>query len=154
MLAKILAVTSLVTLPVNVALWYKSHANPEQYRTDITVYQSLCIYLRDGVFGMHVLSMPRKCLVRSEFRAPLSFNAIPNKALLLSSSRNGPYRVTWLVFPLWLSTLLLTFFCFLPVARGPVLRSWRRWRGACEVCGYDLRGNRSGRCPECGTRIR
>jgi predicted amidophosphoribosyltransferase len=23
----------------------------------------------------------------------------------------------------------------------------------CPVCGYDLRGNTSGVCPECGTRI-
>lgn len=24
----------------------------------------------------------------------------------------------------------------------------------CRVCGYDLTGNISGRCPECGTEIR
>jgi len=26
----------------------------------------------------------------------------------------------------------------------------RRKRGCCLACGYDLRGNGSGRCPECG----
>jgi hypothetical protein len=154
MLTKILAVASLVTLPFNVALWYKSHASPEQYRTDVTVYKSLRVYLQDGICGLHVLSMPNKCLVRSESRGPLTYSAMPDGALLLSSSRSGPYRMTWLVFPLWLSTSLMTFLCCLPVARGPVLKSWRRWRGACETCGYDLRGNRSGRCPECGTRLR
>lgn len=29
-------------------------------------------------------------------------------------------------------------------------RHTRRQRGLCERCGYDLRGNTSGRCPECG----
>jgi len=29
----------------------------------------------------------------------------------------------------------------------------RRERGECVICGYDLKGNLSGRCPECGTRI-
>jgi hypothetical protein len=36
---------------------------------------------------------------------------------------------------------------------GPgVLRWWRRRRrGRCVQCGYNLTGNISGRCPECGT---
>lgn len=29
-------------------------------------------------------------------------------------------------------------------------RSRRRRCGLCQWCGYDLRGNRSGTCPECG----
>ena len=37
--------------------------------------------------------------------------------------------------------------------RGP-LRRWRRRRkGLCLKCGYDLTGNVSGVCPECGTRL-
>jgi hypothetical protein len=27
---------------------------------------------------------------------------------------------------------------------------WRRQRGQCPACGYDLTGNVSGVCPECG----
>lgn len=30
-------------------------------------------------------------------------------------------------------------------------RARRRRRGLCVMCGYDLRGNESQRCPECGT---
>lgn len=29
---------------------------------------------------------------------------------------------------------------------------WRRSRGLCVRCGYDLTGNTSGRCPECGAK--
>lgn len=37
--------------------------------------------------------------------------------------------------------------------RGPVRRWRRRRRGLCVRCGYNLTGNVSGICPECGTRI-
>ena len=37
--------------------------------------------------------------------------------------------------------------------RGP-LRRWRRRRkGLCLKCGYDLTGNVTGRCPECGEAV-
>jgi len=32
------------------------------------------------------------------------------------------------------------------------LHSRRRRGGRCTTCGYDLRGNVTGRCPECGTQ--
>jgi hypothetical protein len=32
-----------------------------------------------------------------------------------------------------------------------LLRRGRRGGGTCRGCGYDLTGNVSGRCPECGT---
>jgi len=34
--------------------------------------------------------------------------------------------------------------------RGPIRRSIRRRRGECLACAYDLTGNTSGVCPECG----
>lgn len=42
-------------------------------------------------------------------------------------------------------------------ARRNQRRRERRERlasGQCENCGYDLTGNVSGRCPECGTEIK
>jgi hypothetical protein len=35
--------------------------------------------------------------------------------------------------------------------RGPVRRSRRRAKGLCETCAYNLTGNVTGICPECGT---
>jgi hypothetical protein len=51
--------------------------------------------------------------------------------------------------PLWLPFLVLVI---------PTLLLWRRDRrrphpGFCRRCDYDLTGNTSGRCPECGLEI-
>ncbi len=154
MVAKILAVVALVTLPLSAAMWHRSHRYPVQYRYDLTAYKSLWVSLKDGVCGLRVLTMPTKTAARSEFRHPLRFPAAPSQASLwFHSAPHGAYRTTWIVFPFWLPTLLLTLLSAVPVVQGPVRRLVRRWRGCCMVCGYDLTGNRSGRCPECGQDV-
>lgn len=56
--------------------------------------------------------------------------------------------------PLWLCLVVVAVYPSVAFLRGP-LRTWRRRRsGACLQCGYNLRGNESGVCPECGTRRR
>lgn len=163
MFLKIMAVLSLVVLPLSITMWHKSHTKPEQYRYDVTMYKSLRVYLQDGVCGLRLLNMPTKTSNRGDFRTSLSskapakrrFNPIPNqRSFLFRSSTIGAFQVTWLVFPFWASTALLTLLCATPVVRGPVVRQWRRRRGRCVECGYELRGLRSARCPECGTRYR
>ena len=56
-------------------------------------------------------------------------------------------------FPLfWVGALLLVY----PVVafgRGLTRRALRRWRGLCLKCGYNLTGNVSGVCPECGEDV-
>ncbi len=58
-------------------------------------------------------------------------------------------RYYWLEIPLWLPLLLsaLTVFWARRGARP------RNTTAACRTCGYDLTGNLSGRCPECGTPV-
>jgi hypothetical protein len=53
--------------------------------------------------------------------------------------------------PHWFVAALLAAFLGLVI-----IRAWRRHRGrtnACRCCGYNLTGNISGRCPECGTPL-
>jgi len=67
-----------------------------------------------------------------------------------SFQRAGDFQ-RYLIMPLWLP---------FAVFAGPTLILWfldrrRRFpRGHCQKCGYDLTGNVSGRCPECGTPVR
>ena len=54
-------------------------------------------------------------------------------------------------FPLWLPALL---FAILPVHRYLThIRRIRTRTQSCISCGYNLTGNTSGTCPECGTTI-
>jgi hypothetical protein len=55
----------------------------------------------------------------------------------------------WVTIPLWIPLVLLA---------GPTAYLWRTDRrripaGHCQTCGYNLTGNVSGRCPECGEAI-
>ena len=55
--------------------------------------------------------------------------------------------------PLWLPFTLFVAFPARAFFRGP-FRRWRcRRRGLCAKCSYDLTGNVSGICPECGTHM-
>jgi hypothetical protein len=57
------------------------------------------------------------------------------------------------VFPIWFLYSLLIGYPILVFLRGPVRRRWRIRRGRCARCSYELRGNESGTCPECGTAV-
>ncbi len=52
--------------------------------------------------------------------------------------------------PIWIPLAL--------IAALTTRRWWRDWRyippGQCQKCGYNLTGNVSGRCPECGTPVK
>ncbi len=55
--------------------------------------------------------------------------------------------------PLWTVFVGSTAYPTIALIRGP-LRRWRRRRkGLCLKCSYNLTGNESGVCPECGTKI-
>lgn len=150
-----MGVVAWVLLPFSALLWYESHSEPYQRRYDVTLYKSLRVYLRDGVCSLRLLSMPSKTASRSQFAGTLNYDATPERrSLLFNSTSQGPYRITWLVFPLWLSTFTLALIGAIPVTLGPIRRWQRQWRGLCLYCGYDLTGNRSGRCSECGTAWR
>jgi len=70
-----------------------------------------------------------------------------------SQWRGTAYDGWHFAFPLWLPAMLLA----IPPAAavGRALRRRRpEGRGLCRHCGYDLTGNVSGVCPECGVPAR
>jgi len=61
--------------------------------------------------------------------------------------------IVFVSFPLWILPLLFAAHPAIAFMRGPFRRYRRRKKGLCIKCGYDLTGNVSGVCPECGERI-
>ena len=74
-----------------------------------------------------------------------------------SGSPSGPRVVVRsAVVPLWMLALLLGFYPAALLAGGALgtcRRRRRREKGLCAGCGYDLTGNVSGVCPECGEKV-
>jgi len=56
-------------------------------------------------------------------------------------------------FPLWAPVLLFVIYPTIAFVRSPVRRRRRRKKGLCLKCGYDLTGNVTGICPECGNPL-
>ena len=91
-------------------------------------------------------------LVPADSIGPRSFRLLRQKQSF-RRARSGHYAAMFgelgVQLDLW---LLMIAFSVLPA-----LAAWRLWRarrsssGACGFCGYDLTGNTSGVCPECGT---
>ncbi len=55
-----------------------------------------------------------------------------------------------LTLPLWAPFILFATYPTIAVIRGPFRRWRRRRQGLCAQCGYNLTGNVTGVCPECG----
>ena len=54
------------------------------------------------------------------------------------------------MMPMWLPLAVFAAYPTIAFIRGPVRRHRRRKRGLCLKCGYDLTGNVTGVCSECG----
>ncbi len=66
------------------------------------------------------------------------------------SLRPIPFALYYVKLNGWLVTGLVAVCPCAAFFRGPWRRHRRRRRGRCVRCGYDLTGNLSGVCPECG----
>lgn len=73
-----------------------------------------------------------------------------------SQKFSARFRFWSVGIPCWLAVAifaLLPTFMIVRLAAGRVRGRLRTSRGRCCKCGYDLTGNTSGLCPECGSKI-
>jgi hypothetical protein len=89
--------------------------------------------------------IPIAAIVESEHFPRAWLSVLPNIHETYTLGARGYY----VVVPLWLPFLLLLV---------PTVLLWQRDRrtrrpGHCRRCDYDLTGNTTGRCPECGLEI-
>lgn len=75
---------------------------------------------------------------------------VPKQFAGIAWSRN---RVSCRLGPSLVLVAILAIYPTIAFIRGPWRRRRHRKRGLCPRCGYDLTGNVSGTCPECGREI-
>ena len=89
----------------------------------------------------------------------LSVSTVRRCPISLSTSTGPPagtiyQQAGWIItVPFLLIALLFGLYPLVALLRGPVRRWSRRQKGLCVTCAYDLTGNESGVCPECGKAV-
>lgn len=69
---------------------------------------------------------------------------------------SAPFPFWTIGIPCWLAVVIFAFLPMLLICRSATRRfrgRLRTSRGRCYKCGYNLTGNASGLCPECGSKI-
>ena len=78
---------------------------------------------------------------------PLTF--LPRRVLM-----NSVQSLIWMLdLPLWTVFVVTATYPTIAFIRGPLRRVRRRRKGLCIACGYDLTGNVTGVCSECGVKV-
>ena len=86
-------------------------------------------------------------------KAPGLFHLAFQASTVAPGELEHRYQLWCLSIHLWIISLLLLAYPAIAFIRGPYRRHRRRKKGLCLKCGYNLTGNTSGVCPECGERI-
>lgn len=75
-------------------------------------------------------------------------------ALVAVDNVGGPSATRWTITRWVLVVFFLAVSAAAVAVAVPFGWEWHRWqrarRGRCARCGYDMTGNESGTCPECG----
>ena len=67
--------------------------------------------------------------------------------------RHGLAPLAGGILRMWVPASLFALYPAIAFVRGPLRRYRRRRHGLCVSCGYDLTGDVSGVCPECGVKV-
>ena len=145
MIRKTLLVISLVLLVGTVGLWVWSYYDQVWSRID---YKTVSVGL--GVdWGMFAVQVTPWGSGPSESWLKLHRRMI---GIQIKQARRGG---TIVGFKCSLAAVALLIGCYplLVLGRPALRRIYRRRHNLCVKCGYDLTGNVSGRCSECGTAL-
>lgn len=111
--------------------------------------QAIKVYLDRGSFLIRYIRDVDTTKIRS--RGPVFGKLELRTGLADRRHDRGSYaRFVRIGSPFWIPFLVFGIYPAIAFIRGPLRRWHRRRKGLCVRCGYDLRGNVSGVCPECG----
>jgi hypothetical protein len=157
-----LALAVLILLPGLVSYWAYPWIGQFEPPNGRGFYMAM-YGLNDGVSWaeVHSLVNPRPLVSRVPIRRSLLgfdyYRVYECNEFTFSTSdgrerTSGYTRIRTWRLPLWLPCIVFLAYPAVAFLRGSVRRRVRRRRRSCAKCGYDLTGNVSGRCPECGAK--
>jgi len=158
----IASVISLLLCVATAVLWVRSYTRYDEVRLGVERNETAEVFLIASDNGGVLLFTDSKPLADT-FKPGMTWTTRPiNRAAKMPATfwaRHNfdalNWNYTWMIargveVPHWLVVILTAV---LPAVF--VWRSWRRPSGQarCSTCDYNLTGNTSGVCPECGTPI-
>ena len=148
------------------------HWRPTQFEFDLSTKTWLNVRSKSGLCSIAMFSEERPTLPPADWvdvgpdNVPVEFfkRAVRSGWLMefggpsfdrrrhLSFDGPAGSTIVWrnCIFPSWIAVALFSAYPMVAFIRGPVRRWRRRRNGWCLACGYDMQGNVSGVCPECG----
>jgi len=141
-------------------LWRFSYCYADRFRSDGVWYCSFDLDVSEGVLatqhgswgqrevGLVVEWSPAWPRWVASHKTSTSPRKLVHFAYIWGDANSGLLPYWWLILPLWMPFLLIalpTAFLWWRDRRVPPVR--------CQRCGYDLTGDASGVCSECGERI-
>ena len=147
---------SIATL-LTAAAWYCQLVGPTGTAFQVTGSTRVAYAVTNSVASIHVLTQTSESQLQVGATASSRSVGFGGLQLWYVKSRafhgTGDTYAVRLHFPIWLPTVLVVgSWIALPFVSRRLKRRRRRKRGLCVKCGYDLTGNESGVCPECGNR--
>jgi len=161
-LLNLLTALSLLLCVAVVALWVRSHEVQDDYDVGATSFTSrwgtlIVLHYYEYPPDIHVSAAGHTVtpVVDSNYTWAMIDESTSGYAFAgfgWGTVRDGPYQAWKLSLPHWFLAALLAV---APAARvcGVLVRRSRQRRQRCRACGYDLTGNETGVCPECGGRV-
>ena len=164
MIHRILTTVTTLLLLSAVSMWIASYLRPYQIRYHrLNTVLVECNYIQ-GSFQVYILDPTM--FVRGKREPTHNDDGFAHIGLLVGPQGGIRWLFRWnplacvgarwgveLRVPFWFLSLLFAVYPTVAFIRGPYRRHRRRKKGLCLKCGYDLTGNLSGVCPECGERI-
>jgi len=144
---------------LTVGAWWGELRQPLHFKTSITSRFTISLHAEKRgtwLIADRWYAPPRKGVARS-----LSEDQVPGLLWEVSTitdrrssdAQTLAHSIMLSASPWLISTVTMVLWCMAPFVSRRALRRKRRLRGLCVTCGYDLTGNESGRCPECGALL-
>ena len=152
-LLNVLTALSLLLFVAVCVLWALSRDPVVDRRRYVAVGRDVRAAVYDGRLSLYNTELPYSgsivAISSSTAPSPWPVSRGGNFPVYFRHFRWPTHSISVVTVPLYLPLLLSTL---LPLLRlGAVIRAGKRGADVCASCGYNLRGNVSGVCPECGT---